>query len=346
MPANLDSPASLGYRMPAEWSPHQCCFMGWPCRAALWGTAARLARARAAYALVARTIVRFEPVRMLARPEHVADAGRACGADVTIIPFDMDDSWLRDTGPSFVRTPAGQLAGVQWRFNGWGDKYQPHDRDAALGAGLSALLGLPCFAAPLFAEGGSLHVDGVGTLLVTEQCLLNPNRNPNLSRQQIEFVLQQFLGVRTVVWLHQGLEGDETDGHVDNVACFTAPGKLLLQGCDDPSDPNHASFTRNIARLRASRDANGRAFEITALPAAKPRWDTLGRRLILSYVNFYLANGAVIMPGFDDAADAPAAALVAQAFPERRLEQIPALDIVAGGGGIHCITQQMPTAGG
>ncbi len=341
----LTTPMDLGYRMPAEWTPHQCCFIGWPCRDLLWGSALGLARARAAYAQVARAIARFEPVRMLARPEHVSQASEACGDDVTVVSVNLDDSWLRDTGPTFVRNIQGQLAGVHWRFNGWGGKYQPHNHDAALGAGLLSSLGVTCFPAPLIAEGGALHVDGEGTLLVTEQCLLNPNRNPGLTRPEIEQILCQFTGASKIIWLGQGLDGDETDGHIDNVVCFAGPGKLLIQGCDDPADPNYAILRDNMKRLTNATDARGKHFNIVTLPSPTPRKDATGNSLILSYVNFYLANGAVIMPGFDDPADAPAATLIAAAFPDRKVVQIPALDIVAGGGGIHCITQQMPCAG-
>lgn len=338
------TPAALGFMMPAEWAPHQRCFIGWPCRTALWGPPAAMERARRATAEVARAIARFEPVSMLARPEHLAQAVAACGPQVMVIPCQIDDSWLRDTGPSFVRNAQGQIAGVQWGFNGWGGKYHPHDSDAALATGLLKQLGVQCFQAPLVAEGGALHVDGIGTLLTTEQCLLNANRNPHRSRLEVEQALKQFLGVRMVVWLGNGLAGDETDGHVDNVACFTGPGKLLVQGCDQPGDPNYVIFNDNLRRLRASRDASGRPLEIVMLPAPRPRVASNGVPMVLSYVNFYLANGAVIMPVFDDPADERAAALIGKAFPDRQLVRILALDIVAGGGGIHCITQQMPAA--
>lgn len=328
--------------MPAEWEAHQRCFMAWPCREALWGSRAALARARRAYAAVASAIARFEPVSMVARPEHAQQAKQDCGPQVTVIPYLIDDSWLRDTGPGFVRNARGELAGVQWRFNGWGGKYIPYTDDKEFAARLLADLGLPCFRAPLIAEGGAMHVDGAGTLITTEQCLLNANRNPGMDRAAVERVLQGFLGVSKIVWLGQGLDGDETDGHVDEVLSIAAPGKLLMQGCDDPADPDYAVFRDNLARLRASRDARGQKFEISVMPAPARRADAAGRRLVLSYVNFYLASGAVIMPAFGDPADAPAAELAATTFPARTVVQIDARDIVPGGGGIHCITQQMP----
>lgn len=331
--------------MPAEWEAHQRCFIAWPCRESLWRTAAALARSRRAYAEVANVIARYEPVCMVARPGDADEARRACAPGVSVLPYPIDDSWLRDTGPSFVKNAQGQLAGVGWRFNGWGEKYVPHAADADFAARLLADLGLPCFKAPLVAEGGAVHVDGDGTLITTGQCLLNGNRNPEMNRAAVELTLKEYLGVRKIIWLERGLDGDETDGHIDNIACFAAPGKILMQGCSDPSDPNYPNFIDNLNCLRAARDARGRAFEIIQLPAARPRTGQEGRPLVLSYVNFYIANGAIIMPSFNDEADQNAAALISSAAPGREVVQIDALDIVAGGGGIHCITQQMPMTG-
>lgn len=328
--------------MPAEWEPHQRTFMAWPCRDALWGNVPALERARLAYATVARAIAGFEPVTMIARPEHVADAITVCGPDVLVGAYEIDDSWMRDSGPTFVRDGQGGLAGLQWRFNGWGGKYIPYDRDAVIATLLLRDLGLVCHAPPLFAEGGALHVDGAGTLLTTEQCLLNSNRNPGMGRDQVEDVLKKQLGVSKIIWLAEGLSGDETDGHIDNVACFSAPGRVLLQGCADQADANYPIVAANRACLNAALDARGNRLEIVELPAPKPRNDKNGNRLTLSYINFYLVNGGLIMPSFDDPADAPARQILADMFPGRELVQVPALDIVQGGGGIHCITQQMP----
>lgn len=328
--------------MPAEWEPHQRTFMAWPCRDALWGNVPALERARLAYATVARAIAGFEPVTMIARPEHVADAITVCGPDVLVGAYEIDDSWMRDSGPTFVRDGQGGLAGLQWRFNGWGGKYIPYDRDAVIATLLLRDLGLVCHAPPLFAEGGALHVDGAGTLITTAQCLLNPNRNPGMGRADVEEILKRNLGIRKVIWLEQGLSGDETDGHIDNVACFSAPGHVILQGCDDPDDANYHIVADNLSQLRTARDANGRSLEILQLPMPGKRLDSRGEPLTLSYVNFYLVNGGVIMPAFDDPADALARARMAAIFPDRRVVQLPALDIVQGGGGIHCITQQMP----
>lgn len=336
------SPADDGFRMPAEWAPHARCWMGWPCRSDLWG--AGLEAARDAYTAVARAIAGFEPVTMLADAAALDEAQARCGAGVTCQAMPLDDSWLRDTGPTFVLDGRGGLAGVDWRFNAWGEKFLPYDQDALLAERLLAQLGLRRYAAPLVLEGGSIHVDGEGTLLTSEECLLNPNRNPELDRAGIEALLRRTLGVEAFVWLGQGLDKDETDGHVDNIACFVKPGVVMAVTCDDPADPNHAILSDNLARLKRARDARGRTLEIIELPLPREPRHLDGQRLALSYVNFYIANGGIVMPSFDDANDAAARDIVARAFPDRKVLQVPALDILAGGGGIHCITQQQPRA--
>ncbi len=329
--------------MPFEGVPHEATLMAWPCRDSLWQ--GRIAEARRAYAAVARSIAQFEPVTMLADPDDVAGATAACGPLVMVRPQPLDDSWMRDIGPTFLLDAAGRRAGADWRFNAWGEKWPDFAQDAAVAAAVTAALGIPSFAAPFVLEGGSIHVDGEGTLLTSEQCLLNPNRNPSLSRTEIEENLRAWLGVRQVIWLGQGLENDGTDGHVDNLACFVRPGLVLAASCADPADANFRPLADNLRRLRAARDARGRALEVIELPIPAPRITAAGR-LASTYVNFYLANGAVIAPRFDDPMDAVAARILADAFPDRALVQIPALDILEGGGGIHCITQQLPAGKG
>ncbi len=334
----------MDYLMPAEWAPHQRCWLAWPCRQSLWRDAEGLEKARRAFARVARAIAVYEPVTMIARPEDAAAARQSCGEAVRVAAYPLDDSWMRDIGPSFVRDGDGALAGVCWRFNGWGDKYTPYAQDAALASSLLEDLAIARLETPLFMEGGAIHVDGRGTMLATEQCLLNTNRDAGLSRLQIEAEFSRLLGVRQLVWLGEGLAGDETDGHIDNLCCFAGEGRILLQGCADSEDPNYAIARDARARLTAARDCDGRPFDVGNLPMPAPRYDETGARLTLSYVNFYIANGAVIVPGFDDPADERAYEMIAACFPDRRIVQLPALDIVAGGGGIHCITQQMPAA--
>jgi agmatine deiminase len=337
------APADLGFRMPAEWAPHKCCWMAWPCRTSLWYGGQD--RAKAGFAAVARAIAAHEPLTMLARPQDLAEAAASCGPAVDVLAMPLDDSWARDTGPTFLVDAEGEVAGADWRFNAWGGKFPPWDQDAALAGRLLEHLRLPHFEAPFVLEGGSIHVDGQGTLITTEQCLLNPNRNPGLSRFEIEENLRRWLGVRRIVWLGEGLENDHTDGHVDDIACFISPGVVIAATCADPADANHAILEDNLRRLRLARDAHDRAFEIVELPLPARR-DGIDGRLALTYVNFYLANGAVIAPSFDDPMDAVAARILAATCPDRRLVQIPALDILEGGGGIHCITQQQPSGRG
>lgn len=333
------TPLAEGFVMPAEWTAHARCWMAWPCRAETWRD--QIMEARLAFAEVARAISRFEPVTMLAQPGQVAEASLACGPGIDVMPIELDDSWTRDTAPTFVMNENGELAGVDWGFNGWGNTYRTYDKDAALAAGVLDHLGLRRFTAPMIMEGGAIHVDGEGTVIATEQCLLNENRNPLMSRQEIEATILDHVGARKMIWLGNGLEDDETDGHVDNVAAFAKPGTILVTMPGDENDPDHAVMQDNVARLNEARDAAGRALEVIALPQPKRRMHN-DKRITMSYVNFYLANGAVIMPAFDDAADSKARAAMSKVFPDREIVQILALDIVAGGGGIHCITQQQP----
>ncbi len=336
----MTTPAAEGFTMPGEWERHTRCWMAWPCRPETWPEGAFDAAA-AAYTDVARAISRFEPVTMVCDPADVADASLACGPGVEILPLPISDSWIRDTGPSFVTDGKGQLAGVHWRFNAWGGNYPDSDKDQQVGRLMLEHLGLRRFEAPLIMEGGSFHVDGEGTLLTTEQCLLNPNRNPNLGKAEIEELLKEHLGISTVIWLGEGYQDDETDGHIDEIALFVKPGVVMAITTDDPGDANFKAFQDNLDRLKRARDAQGRELEV--IPVRQPaRRDESGVRLTLSYTNLYIANGGIVMPAFEDSADDEAFRIVRRAFPDREVVQVPALDIVRGGGGIHCITQQQP----
>ncbi len=338
----MATPADRGLYMPAEWHSHDRCWMAWPCRVELWGE--HLEAAREAYAEVARAILGFEPVTMIANPDSIAEASLHCGPGIACLPMALDDSWIRDIGPSFVIDVQGGIEGGDWRFNGWGGKYQPYDQDAAVAGAVLEHLGLPGHAAPMVLEGGAIHVDGEGTLLTTESCLLNPNRNPDLGREEIETLLAAHLGLRRVIWLGAGLEDDETDGHVDNLACFVRPGVVLALSSDEPEDGNYEVLQDNLARLRAARDAKGRALEVIEVAQPRRAVGEDGRRLAASYVNLYIANGGVVMPSFEDGKDGAARDTIAACFPGREVRQVPALEILRGGGGIHCITQQQPTA--
>ena len=337
-------PQEKNFKMPAEWVRHERTFMAWPVSREQWPdgyeTACR------AYASVAKAISGFEPVTMIARPELAGEAAYLCGPSVDILPMEHDDAWLRDNGPTFVVSGDGHVAGISWRFNAWGGKFSPWEADALVAARLLSHLKLHCFQAPIVLEGGSIHVDGEGTLLTTEECLLNKNRNPHLSRAEIETVLQQYLGIRKIIWLKRGLDNDHTDGHVDNVACFARPGLVLAQACNDREDPNYAITQENIAILEGSRDARGRKLEVVRIQQPPPvYWH--GSRLPLSYVNFYFVNGGIILPifgGICRITDELAVALLKDIFPERKLVTVDAMPIVSGGGSVHCITQQMPAA--
>ncbi len=336
------APADLGFFMPSEWMPHDRCWMAWPCRESLWGEG--LGDARRAYAAVARAIAQFEPVTMAAPPDLVAEASLTCGGGIGVEPLELDDSWMRDIGPGFLLDGRGGLAGVHWRFNGWGGRYTPFERDEAVGGVLLDRLGVRRFVAPLVLEGGAIHVDGEGTLIAVEQCLVDEDRNPGQSRDDIEALLRAYLGVRKVIWLTGALEDDETDGHVDNVACFVRPGVVLALGCDDPRDSNYEALRGNIECLMSASDARGRPLEVVTVPQPRRR-SHRGRRMALSYVNYYVANGGVVMPAFEDPADKTARDVVSRLYPDRQVVQVPVLDIVVGGGGIHCITLQQPAVG-
>jgi len=323
--------------------------MAWPSREELWDRVGPrgLDDACRAYAEVARTIAEFEPVTMVANPADTADVSLACGGGVDVLSMPIDDSWLRDYGPTFLTDGRGGLEVLRWKFNGYGGRYAPIDSDLALAPAIAERCGAGFTEGPIYGEGGAIHVDGEGTALVTEECLLNPNRNPGADKATIEAALRDHLGVDVVIWLGQGLVDDETDGHVDEVACFAAPGRVLALTTQDKADDNHERLQDNLARLRAAVDAGGRRLEVVELPQPPKRTAPDGTRLALSYVNFYLAGdgqrqGGVVAPAFEVAEDDRAWRLLRDAFPDRRVVMVPVMDIVVGGGGIHCITQQEP----
>jgi agmatine deiminase len=340
--AVLPSPLQDGFSWPAEWEPHRRTWMCWPARAECFGGAEGVLRAKQAYARVARAISAFEPVMLAVRGSEVAEARLATGGKVEVVEMTIDDSWARDFGPTFLKNGTGRLSGVQWVFNAWGQKYHPYTNDATFARRVLETIGAGVYKAPLVCEGGALNCDGEGTLLTTEQCLLNRNRNPGRTREEVEEILRQYLGVRKVIWLGADFSDVETDGHVDNIACFAGAGRVIL-GIPPKSHPDYPAVQEAKRRLKAARDAQGRELEIVCLPQPKKlRTSWSGRLLAMSYVNFYLANGAVIMPAFEDANDEGARTILAQCFPGRDIMQIHALDIVQGGGGIHCVTQQEP----
>jgi agmatine deiminase len=362
MSATLASrPARDGFRMPAEFEPHDGCWLLWPERTDNWRLGAK--PAQQAFVAVAAAIARSERVSVGVSARQYANARALLPPQVRVVELSSDDCWMRDVGPTFVVDARGRRRGVDWTFNAWGGLdgglYFPWDRDDAVAQKVCEIEGADRYRAPFVLEGGAIHVDGQGTLLTTEECLLNPNRNPGLTRDRIEALLAQYLGIETVIWLGRGVHLDETDGHVDNLCCFSAPGEVCLTWTDDRRDPQYERSHEAYERLRAARDARGRRFEVHKLVQPGPLYMTdeeargvdhvdgteprrSGARLAGSYVNFYLANRHVVMPLLDAKRDAAAAAVLKRAFPRREVVGVPGREILLGGGNVHCITQQVP----
>ena len=362
MTRTFDStPAADGFAMPAEFSPHAGCWMLWPERPDNWREGAQ--PAQRAFAEVAAAIARFEPVRVGVSASHYESARAHLPTAVKVVEMSHDDAWMRDVGPTFVTNRKGVKRGVDWRFNAWGGLegglYFPWEMDDAVAQKVLEIEDCDRYRAPIINEGGAIHVDGQGTALVTEECLLDPNRNPGLNRREIEAHLRDYLGVRTVVWLGEGVINDETDGHVDNLACFVRPGVIALNWTNDTSDPQHSVSKDALRRLKLARDARGRQFEVIKLPMPGPLEITAseargivvnehaqrresGFRMAASYVNFYIANRGIVMPLLDSRTDRLAASRIKRAFPGRQVVGVPAREILLGGGNIHCITQQVP----
>jgi len=340
MDERLITPADAGFAMPSAWAPHAATLMAWPCRLELWGDL--LDAAKNDYAAVARAIARFEPVLMACQPGAAADVRSRIGATefgVETLEIPIDDSWARDSGPVCVVDGGGRVAAVQFRFNAWGDRWHPHADDARFPERVAAHLGMRLFRAPMVLEGGAIETDGDGTLLTTEQCLLNPNRNPTMTREAIEATLRAYLGVERIIWLPFGQESDAgpagTDGHVDGVAVYLAPGRVLLDVREDPASPEHRASRANLAALLGARDARGRALEVRAFDP--------GPFAGVPYANLYLVNGGAVVPiAGDPEADESALSVVAEAWPGREVIGVPGKVLDAGGGGPHCITQPIP----
>jgi agmatine deiminase len=362
MSSTLDStPAADGYRMPAEFEPHSGCWMAWPERPDNWRLQA--GPAQEAFAAVAEAIAASEPLTMAASGAQLERCRSLLSPSIRVVEIATDDAWIRDTGPTFVVDGSGGRRGVDWRFNAWGGRngglYASWDRDDRVAAEVLRIEEAERYRAPIVLEGGAIHVDGEGTVLATEECLLNPNRNPELSRERIERALCDYLGAEKVVWLGRGVYDDETDGHVDNLACFSRPGVVLLSWSEDESDPQHAISRDALERLEAATDARGRSFEVVRLPSPGPltieaeeaagveaaagtQPRRAGDRLAASYVNFYLANSRLVMPLLDERRDDEAAEILRGRFPGREVVGVPAREILLGGGNVHCITQQVP----
>jgi agmatine deiminase len=348
--------------MPAEWAPHKQTWMVWPERTDNWRLGA--APAQVAVMQVAQAIHQFEPVTICASATQVTTAKLHVGERIRVVEMANDDAWCRDTGPTFVVNGKGQVRGCDWTFNAWGGQsgglYFPWDRDDKVAQQILEIEGLDRYRTDGFIlEGGAIHVDGEGTLITTEECLLNPNRNPDMNRSEIEKKLHDYLGIDKVIWLAEGIFNDETDGHVDNMACFVKPGEVLLAWTEDKNDPQYARSLAAVKVLEASTDAKGRKIKVHKLPlprvliASADEYVTVDRdshaqpreaetRLAGSYINFYLCNGGLILPTFDDANDSVAADMLADLYPAHRVVTVPGREILLGGGNVHCITQQQP----
>jgi agmatine deiminase len=337
-----------GLSMPAEWAPHERTLIAFPNRLEQWGN--RLAEGQRAWAHVARTIAEFEPVSLLTTArdaEHAAEL--AAHPNITIVEMPLNDAWLRDTAPIYVTGPVDGFAangarkrvGLDFTFNGWGNKYSPHDDDDRIPERWTTHNGDERYIIDMILEGGSITVDGEGTLVTTEQCLLNPNRNPHLSRRQIEETLCAALGVTKVIWVPYAIDDRDTDGHIDIVAAFIEPGKLLWQGCDDPNDVEFHRLSISRRCLDGTLDARNRPLQIVDVPVL-PYVEVEGERLPVPYANFYICNGGVIVPVTGHPADNDMLAIIADVWPDRNVIAVPGDIIAYGGGGPHCITQQIP----
>jgi agmatine deiminase len=342
-------PSSKGFYMPAEWRPHQRTFLSWPIQASMCYPEDYDRVCSAYYMELVKAIAEFEPVAVIVNPQEegrIRDLfqGKSTVHAIDFLPIPHNDAWIRDNGPTFVINGSGELAGINWGFNAWGEKYTPYDLDNEVASKILDCFGVKRFDAPFILEGGSIHSDGEGTLLTTEQCLLNPNRNPHLSREQIEDYLLQYLNAKKIIWLKRGLAGDETDGHVDNAACFAAPGMLFMQACEDPRDENYEITQENMEVIGRLTDAKGRRLQVIPIqqPPERAFQDS---RLTLSYINFYFVNGGIILPVFGgdaEGTDKMAERVFQQTFPDRRIRKVDGMAIIKEGGNVHCTTQQMP----
>ena len=331
----MRTPRDDGFRMPPEFARHERTLMGWPSRRELWED--QLGQAKADYAEVANAIAAFEPVTMLVSPEDAAEARAALASGVELLERPIDDSWLRDNGPIFL-TRGDERAAACFAFNAWGEKFTPYADDAAVARWLCSHWGVKAYEPGIVLEGGSVHVDGAGLVLTTEQCLLHPSRNPDLAREQIDERVLAYLGADELVWLGQGLVEDrDTDGHVDLIAQFTGPRAAVMQTVPE-TNPNAASCHENLRRARAAG--------IGVIEFPHLAYGTVaGEDVCMSYLNLYLCNGAAIVPVSGEEPDFAALTQLAEVFPDREIVGVPGMVLAYGGGGPHCITQQVPATG-
>ncbi|MEQ9520142.1 MAG: agmatine deiminase family protein [Parvibaculum sp.] len=337
------SPVGEGFFLPGEWEPHARTWMQWPTRSAAWHD--RMPSAYAQMAEIARTIAEFEPVSILVRPEDEPQAKFACGrhGNIEFVALAVDDCWARDTAPLYVTNGRGVIGGIAWQFNGWGNRVHGYAHDAALAGRLLAKQKLKCFQSDMVLEGGAVSTDGYGTLLVTEDCVLGEDRNPELSRGEIEERLALFLGARKIIWLGGGLAADAAGGHVSKVAVFSGSGTVLAARASDEKSFDRLTLEDNEVNLAKAKDASGQLLQVTAVPLPKARWKGLaGEDLALSYLDYCVLNGAVLVPAFGDEMDDIAASIIAEALPGRKLVQVDVSVIMLGGGALRRLTQFEP----
>ncbi|WP_425148432.1 agmatine deiminase family protein [Deinococcus sp.] len=336
------TPRRLGFAMLPEWAAHAATWMSWPADNELWF--GHLETVRAEYAELVRTILRFEPVELLVRDqESEDDARRRLGhqPELRLHRVPLDDVWIRDNGPIFVRSETGKLALTNWKFNSWGGKFEWRNDDR-VPEYVAAALHMGHWDIPRVLEGGAIEVNGEGAALVTRSCLLTPTRNPGLSEQGYAELLSEYLGLDKLLWLDGGLENDHTDGHIDTITRFTDAQTIVTSTESDPRDPNHAAMSRNLRALRELQGGEHRPFRIVELPLPAARLEGAEGRLPPTYANFYIGNGFVVVPQYGDANDARALDILTPLFPGREVIGLGSRAIIEGGGSFHCMTQQQP----
>ena len=338
------TPAAAGYRWPAEWEPHAATWVAWPHNRHTWP--GRFERIPPVFAGLVRTIAQSEPVKILAGGKQIRTLAESFVGDltnVTLLDIGTDDAWCRDNGPTFlVAPPESTLALVDWQYNAWGGKYPPFDLDNRVPWQIAEHMNCRRFQADLVLEGGAIEGNGLGTILTTESCLLNPNRNPGFAHRDVEQFLSDYLGATSVVWLPRGeLAGDDTDGHVDQLARFIDPSTVVVAVAQNRLDENFEPLQENVNFLQRARDQDGNPLRVVPLPLPAPKF-LQSRRLPASYCNFYIANDLVVVPQFEDPADEQALRILEQLFPQRIVSGLPALELVWGLGAFHCLTQQEP----
>ena len=341
----MQTPAELGFRMPAEWEPQEAVWFSWPRPGGISFPGA-YERIPAPMAALIRAAAEFQPVRVnVLDAAEEAEVRRHVGRHDAVEYFQVptDEPWCRDHGPIFlVNDQTGEVAVADFDFNAWGGKYEGTDRDRRVPSTIAQLLGMRCFTHPMVLEGGSVEVNGRGTVLTSRSCLLNTNRNPSMTLPQIEGALRDWLGAGHVLWLGDGIEGDDTDGHIDDLARFVAPSRVVTVIEENPADANHVILAENLAALRGMKDELGKPLEVVTLPMPRNRLDYDGQRLPASYANFLIINGAVLMPVFGDPRDDEAGAELGSLFPGRKIVPVDCRKIIIGLGSVHCLSQQQP----